>query len=67
MEADLERGGLITQLAHAIKPGTSQPDLVRLGINVGKLKQMGVSGTPGKCDSTNVRVVCGHELRRRKP
>ena len=32
MEADLDRRGLITQLAHAIKPGTSKPDLVRLGI-----------------------------------
>jgi hypothetical protein len=55
MEADLERGGLITQLAHAIKPGTSQPDLVRLGINVGKLKQMGISGTPGYFLSSSLR------------
>jgi len=32
MEADLDRRGLIKQLAHAVKPGMSKPDVVRLGI-----------------------------------
>jgi len=32
MEADLDRRGLIHQLAHAVKPGMSKPDVVRLGI-----------------------------------
>ncbi len=31
LEDDLERRGAIWHLAHAIKPGTSRPDLVRLG------------------------------------
>jgi flavin-dependent dehydrogenase len=38
LEIDLESRGLITQLAHAIKPGMRQPDLVRLGIDMNKLK-----------------------------
>ncbi|MCK4374450.1 MAG: FAD-dependent oxidoreductase, partial [Candidatus Brocadiae bacterium] len=42
MEADLDRRGLITQLAHAIKPGMSEPDLVRLGIDTGKLRDLGM-------------------------
>ncbi|MHC4294003.1 MAG: FAD-dependent oxidoreductase [Planctomycetota bacterium] len=32
LEADLEKRSLIAQLAHAIKPSMSEPDLVRLGI-----------------------------------
>lgn len=46
MEADLDRRGLITQLAHAVKPGTTQPDLVRLGINMHKLRASGVENAP---------------------
>ena len=38
MEADLERRGLIPQVAHAVKPGTTRPDLVRLGIDMGRLR-----------------------------
>ncbi len=41
LEADLEKQGLITQIAHAVKPGTEEPDLVRLGIDMRKLRQMG--------------------------
>jgi len=41
MEADLERRGLITQLAHAVKPGCSRPELVRLGIDMAKLREAG--------------------------
>jgi hypothetical protein len=39
LEEDLERRGVIRHLAHAVKPGTSQPDLVRLGINMVKLRE----------------------------
>jgi len=55
MEADLDRRGLITQLAHAVKPGTRQPDLVRLGINMGKLREAGVENTPGYFLSSSLR------------
>ena len=47
MEADLDRRGLITQLAHAVKPGTTTPDLVRLGIHMGKLREVGATNAPG--------------------
>jgi hypothetical protein len=39
MEADLATRGLITQLAHAVKPGETQPGLVRLGINMRRLRE----------------------------
>ena len=45
MEADLEQRGLITQLAHAVKPGMNQPDLVRLGIDMASCARPG-SRTP---------------------
>ncbi len=37
MEADLEGRGVITQLAHATKPGMAAPDLVRIGIDMQRL------------------------------
>jgi hypothetical protein len=37
-EADLEKRGLIRQIAHAVKPGMSQPELVRLSLNVHELQ-----------------------------
>ena len=46
LEADLEQRGLITQLAHAVKPGLAQPDLVRLGIDMHKLRESGVGNAP---------------------
>jgi len=46
LEADLEQRGLITQLAHAVKPGMTQPDLVRLGIDMHKLRESGVENAP---------------------
>ena len=56
MEADLERRGLITQLAHAVKPGTTRPDLVRLGINMGKLKkETGAAQGPGYFLASSLR------------
>ena len=44
LEADLERRGLISQLAHAVKPGMDTPELVRLGIDMRKLRESGVQG-----------------------
>jgi len=38
MEADLKRKNLISMLGHAIKPGMAKLDLVRIGINIRKLK-----------------------------
>jgi len=55
LEADLERKGLITQLAHAVKPGQKEPDLVRLGIDMGKLKQQGVENAPHYFLSSSLR------------
>jgi hypothetical protein len=46
MEADLDRRGLINQLAHAVKPGMKEPDLVRLGINMPKLRAQGATNAP---------------------
>ena len=39
MEADLEQRGLIAHLAHAVKPGMTQPDLIRIAIHTGKLRE----------------------------
>jgi hypothetical protein len=55
LEADLEARGLITQLAHAIKPGTSKPDLVRLGINMYKLREQGFEAAPHYFLSSSLR------------
>ena len=55
LEADLDRRGVISQLAHAVKPGTSRPDLVRLGINMPKLREQGVEGTPRYFLSSSLR------------
>jgi len=55
LEADLERKGLITQLAHAVKPGGDGPDVVRLGIHTGKLREAGVANVPGYFLASSVR------------
>lgn len=55
LEADLDRRGLITQVAHAVKPGMSRPELVRLGINMRKLREMGVEEAPRYFLSTSLR------------
>ncbi len=55
LEADLERRGLITQLAHAVKPGAVGPDLVRLGIDMGKLRRAGVEEAPWYFLSSSLR------------
>ncbi len=55
LEADLDRRGLITQLAHAVKPGTRRPGLVRLGINMNKLRESGVDNALGYFLSCSLR------------
>jgi len=39
LEADLERRGLITQMAHAVKPWMKAPEMIRLGIDMRKLRE----------------------------
>ena len=55
LEADLEARGLITQLAHAVKPGGREPDLVRLGINMKRLGELTGERTPGYFLSSSLR------------
>lgn len=55
MEADLDKRGLIIQIAHAVKPRTSRPDIVRLGINTLKLRQEGIEEAPVYFFSTSLR------------
>lgn len=55
LEADLDEKGLISQLAHAVKPGMSAPDLVRLGINMRKMRESGVEGVPRLFLSSSLR------------
>lgn len=55
LEADLEKRGLITQIAHAVKPGGREKDLVRLGINIGKLRKEGVETPTGYFLSSSIR------------
>ncbi|MGI6368846.1 MAG: FAD-dependent oxidoreductase [Anaerolineae bacterium] len=55
LEADLERRGLITQVAHAVKPGMLEPDLVRLGIDMRRLQAQGAQGLPNYFLSSSLR------------
>jgi hypothetical protein len=55
LEADLERRGAISQLAHAVKPGMHSPDLVRLGIHTRRLREQGISDAPRYFLSSSVR------------
>lgn len=55
LEAGLEQRGLITQIAHAVKPGGRQPELVRLGIDTAKLRAAGAENVPGYFLSTSLR------------
>jgi hypothetical protein len=55
LEAFLESRGMITQMAHAVKPGMSQPDVVRLGIDFGPLREKGIQGLPPYFLSSSVR------------
>ena len=55
LEADLERRGALRHLAHAVKPGTSSPDLIRLGLDLRSFKQAGVEGVPDYFMSSSLR------------
>jgi hypothetical protein len=55
LESGLEERGMITQLAHAVKPGTDRLDLVRLGIDFTSLRRQGISGLPGYFLSSSLR------------
>jgi hypothetical protein len=46
MEASLEQQGLILHLAHAVKPGMNQPDLIRLGIEMRPFREEGIEIAP---------------------
>ena len=51
----LDKEGLLYQHARAVKPGMTEPDTVRIGLNTGRLRERGVEGTPGYFLSTSVR------------
>jgi len=55
LEADLDARGLITQLAHAVKPGRREPELVRLGIDMRKVRQAGAADAPRYFLSSSLR------------
>ncbi len=40
LETDLESRGMIWHVAHAVKPGTSKPDLVRVGLDSKKMGEV---------------------------
>ncbi|MHC5035259.1 MAG: FAD-dependent oxidoreductase [Planctomycetota bacterium] len=46
LEAYLEREGLLRHMAHAVKPYMTEPELVRLSIDVNKLRERGVEDVP---------------------
>ena len=51
----LDERGLITQLAHAVKPGERAPDLVRLGIAMDRLGQLIGQLVPGYFLASSLR------------
>ncbi len=57
LEADLERRGLITQMAHAVKPWMKSPEMIRLGIDMRRLHEQGgdFQNAPGYFLSTSMR------------
>jgi hypothetical protein len=55
LEADLEQRGLILHLAHAVKPGMTRPELIRLGIEMRSFYKGGVPYAPDWFMSTSIR------------
>ncbi len=53
--ADLDGRGLLHQFARAVKPGTSAPAPVRVGINMRKLRDLGAADAPGYFLSSSLR------------
>jgi hypothetical protein len=54
-EAYLEREGLLRHVAHAVKPGMTEPEMVRVSIDMDKLRERGVEGTTQYYYSTSLR------------
>jgi len=52
---DLDRQGLLHQLAHAVKPCTDKPAPVRVGINMRKLRDAGAHDAPSYFLSSSLR------------
>lgn len=55
LEEDLDQRGLIKQLAHAVKPGMATADLVRLGIDTTKMRDLGIENAPRLFLSSSLR------------
>ncbi len=55
LEADADRKGVLHQVAHAVKPYTTVPGAVRIGIDMRKLREQGAEEAPGYFLSTSVR------------
>jgi hypothetical protein len=54
-EQDLEAGGLLYQMAHAVKPGMDRADLIRVGIDMSKLREQIGDWTPGYFLACSIR------------
>jgi hypothetical protein len=55
LEAHVEREGLLYQLAHAVKPGTTSAEPIRLAIDMKPFREKGVEGAPHYFISTSMR------------
>jgi hypothetical protein len=55
LTADLDRQGVLLQLAHALKPGMDRPEPVRIGINMRKLRDEGAGDAPYYFLSSSLR------------
>ncbi|MFO7957597.1 MAG: FAD-dependent oxidoreductase [Candidatus Brocadiia bacterium] len=55
LEAHLLREDLLTQSAHAVKPGMTEPDPVRVGIDMRRLREGGAEEAPGYFLSSSLR------------
>ncbi len=55
LKADLDGKGLLYQLAHAVKPHTSGPAPVRIGIDMRKLREQGAEEAPHYFLSSSLR------------
>lgn len=57
LEADVDKRGLLYQLAHAVKPYTTAPGAVRIGIDMRKLREQGAERAPHYFLSTSTRAT----------
>ncbi len=55
LEQDLDRHGLIWHVAHAVKPGMHEPDLVRIGVNTEKMGEVYGEPAPWYFFATSMR------------